>query len=45
MCQAEDQSGRAGVGQVYQVRSRRRMLEIEGQQVCGGERPASECMR
>lgn len=36
--EAEDERGRARVGQVYQVRSRRRVLEVEGQQAGGRER-------
>lgn len=36
--EAEDERGRAGVGQIDQARARRRMLEIQGQQVGGRQR-------
>lgn len=39
MRQAEDQRWRARVGEVDEVRARCGLLEIEGQEVGGGERP------
>ncbi|GAO18087.1 hypothetical protein UVI_02059790 [Ustilaginoidea virens] len=43
--QAEDEGRRAGVGEMDQMRSGSRVLEVEGQEVRRGERPARVGMR